>query len=78
MPDSNFGSGTFSAATPQIRRMTSPITKVNPKVTIRNALPSRPYSRRSIPSSKAAPMPPTTSGASTSAPQKLPVTCTAE
>ena len=79
MPDSDFGGGTSSAATPQIRRIASPMISVRPNVTIRNALPSRPVQpaqdaefegraeRADQPVAR-----------SRSATQKLPVSCTAE
>ena len=78
MSDREVGIGTGNASTPHSRRIASAMTNVRPNVTIRKACPSRPYRRRRMPISNAAPKPPTRMGAAISATQKLPVRCTAD
>ena len=58
--------------------MISPSTRVRPNVTIRKALASRLYNRRSRPTSNAVPKAPAIRGPATSANQKLPVSFAAE
>ena len=78
MPANCSGTSTCNACTPHSSRITSPSTRVSPKVTIRKALWSRRYSRRSRPISNDEPTAPAISGPTARPSQKLPVSRTVE